>query len=349
MSVYPFVFKAAILEKNNKPLVIDSIEFPGPLLAGQVLVKLSYSGICGKQIEEIDGTDGSDPWLPHLLGHEGSGEVIDVGPAVIKVKKTDTVVLHWMKGSGIHSSTPLYFRKGSRINAGWVTTFNEFAVVSENRVTPIPKGSDLLVSALLGCAATTGVGVVINEAQVQPYDTVVVYGCGGIGLCAVQAARLRYPRKIIAVDINKDSLVLARQFGATDLINASEENVLEYVRKLTSGCGATKVIIATGNPEAIELAVETAGIPAQVFFVGVPPKGSKVKLDAHAIMHKRCINGTLGGGIWPDRDIPTYLSMHKEGQLHLDKVVSRIVPFAEINEVIKQKRAAIAGRCVIKF
>jgi S-(hydroxymethyl)glutathione dehydrogenase/alcohol dehydrogenase len=313
------------------------------------LVKLSYSGICGKQIEEIDGTGGLDPWLPHLLGHEGSGEVIDVGPAVIKVNKGDTVVLHWMKGSGIHSATPLYFRKGSRINAGWVTTFNEFAVVSENRVTPIPKDSDLLVSALLGCAATTGVGVVVNEAQVQPYDTVVVYGCGGIGLCVVQAARLRYPRKIIAVDINKDSLVLASQFGATDLINASEENVVERVRKLTSGYGATKVIIATGNPEAIELAVETAGIPAQVFSVGVPPKGSKVKLDAYAIMHKRCISGTLGGGIWPDRDIPIYLSMHEKGQLHLDKVVSRIVPFAEINEVIKQKRAAVAGRCLIKF
>lgn len=349
MSIYPFSFKAAILVKNCQPLLIDTIEFPGSLLAGQILVKLKYSGICGKQIEEIDGVGGPDPFIPHLLGHEGSAEVIDIGPAVTKVKKGDVVVLHWMKGSGIHSSTPLYFYKGSRVNAGWVTTFNEFAVVSENRVTVIPKNSDLLVSTLLGCAATTGVGVIINEARLEPYDTVVIYGCGGIGLCAVQAARIRCPRKIIAVDIKKESLALAGKFGATDLIDATEGKVIERVRQITDNKGATKVIIATGNPEAIELASEVAAIPSEVFLVGVPPKGAKVRLDANAIMHKRFIKGTLGGGINPDRDIPTYLALHNENQLQLDKIVSKVVPFDKINDLIEQKRTAAAGRCVIKF
>ena len=116
---YPLTFTAAVLEKNRSPLVFREITFNGPLKDGQVLVKLFYSGICGKQIEEIDGLGGPDPYIPHLLGHEGTGEVLDTGPSVSKVKVGDTVVMHWMKGSGIHSETPFYQYKGQRINAHW--------------------------------------------------------------------------------------------------------------------------------------------------------------------------------------------------------------------------------------
>ncbi|MBF0570599.1 MAG: zinc-binding dehydrogenase [Candidatus Omnitrophica bacterium] len=346
---YPFQFRAAILEENKKPLVIRKIEFPGPLQAGQILVKLFYSGICGKQIEEIDASAGPDAFLPHLLGHEASAEVLDAGPGVTKVKPGDLVVLHWMKGSGIHSATPLYYFEGKRINAGWVTTFNECAVVSENRVTPIDRNADLKVAALLGCVATTGVGVVVNEANVQPYDTVVIYGCGGIGLCAVQAAHMRYPRRLIAVDLNDHALEVAKQFGATDIINPSRIDPVKTVRELTKGQGASKVLITTGHPKAVELAINTTAVPGDCIIVGVPQKDTMIPIDAYSIMHKRTLRGTLGGSMWPDRDIPTYYSLYKEGVLKLDKLVSSVLEFDKINESISKMRSGMPGRCVIKF
>ena len=259
---YPLVFKAAILTEIGKPLVIDDIEFKGPLLDGQILVKMKYSGICGKQTDEMDGK-APDPFLPHLLGHEGSAEVIDIGPKVTKTKVGDIVVLHWRKGSGIQSETPRYYRNGNRVNSGWVTTFNEYAVVSENRLTVIPEESDLIIAALFGCVVTTGVGVVLNKAKVESEDTVVIYGCGGIGLCAVQAANLKKPKKLIAIDINEKALDMSKEFGATDVINASKENALKRVLEITEGKGASKVFVCVGIIKALEEGAEMTSIPGR--------------------------------------------------------------------------------------
>jgi S-(hydroxymethyl)glutathione dehydrogenase/alcohol dehydrogenase len=345
----PIRFRAAILKENGRPLGVEEIEFAGPLLAGQVFVKLDFSGICGKQIEEIDGKGGYDAFLPHLLGHEGSGEVIDVGPGVKKVKVGDVVVMHWRKGSGINSATPEYHWQGKKINAGWVTTFNEYSVVSENRVTPIPRGNDMKVAALLGCVITTGVGVVFNKANVQSYDTVVVVGCGGVGLCAVQGAKLRQPAKLIAVDVNQNSLDKAKEFGATHLINAAKENVMAAINELTNRKGASKVIVCTGHPKAIEQAVESTAVPGECFLVGVPPKGCKVEIDPWKVMHERNIAGTLGGDSYPDRDIPAYLELYNKGLLRIDDLISCVEPFDNINKAINLMRGETAGRCMVKF
>lgn len=345
---YPLVFKAAILTEIRKPLVIDDIEFKGPLGEGQVLVKMKYSGICGKQTDEIDGK-APDPFIPHLLGHEGSAEVIDVGPKVTKTKKGDVVVLHWRKGSGIQSQTPLYYRNGIRVNSGWVTTFNQYAVVSENRLTVIPKDSDPIVAALFGCVVTTGVGAVLNKAKVESNDTVVVYGCGGIGLCAIQAANLKKSQKLIAIDIKEKALEMAEKFGATDMINAGQEDALKRVSELTKGKGANKVFVCVGVIKVLEEAVEMTSIPGECYIVGVPPKGFHMKVEAHAIMHERNIIGTLGGGTYPDEAIPDYFKLQNEGKLQLKELVSYIEDFENINEVIDKMRSDIPGRCIVKF
>lgn len=350
MVKYPLTFQAAVLESNNAPLAMRPVEFRGPLLVGQVLVKLCFSGICGKQLEEIDASDGEDRFLPHLLGHEGSGTVVDVGPGVTKAKFSDTVVLHWMKGSGINSTTPNYFgASGARINAGWVTTFNEFAVVSENRVTVIPDTSDLLLASLLGCAVTTGVGTVINQAQVKPYDTAVVYGCGGVGLSIVQGLKLAHPRLIIAVDISDKALDLARDLGATHCVNPSNSDVIREVWRLTGGKGASKVLINTGNPKAIEAALETTAVPGNCYFVGRPPRGINIMVDPLAVFQQRTLAGSHGGDSFPDRDIPTYLQLHEEGSLNLSKLVSRVLPFSQINLGIELTRSDNPGRCILNF
>ncbi len=150
--------KSAILIESKKPLVVTDIDMPSSLEFGQVLVKIFYSGICGAQINEIDAVKGPDKFLPHLLGHEGSGIVEKIGEGVTTVKTGDHVVLHWRKSSGIESVTPKYLWKEKKVNAGWVTTFNEKTVMSENRLTVIPKDFDMKIAALFGCSVTSGFG-----------------------------------------------------------------------------------------------------------------------------------------------------------------------------------------------
>ena len=151
--------KAAILAESRKPLVIDDITFPDELGVGQVLVKVLHTSICGAQINEIEAVKGPDKFLPHLLGHEASAVVIETGPGVTTVKPDATVILHWRPALGIQGPTPNYRWRGEKLNAGWVTTFNEYAIVSENRMTPIPSDYDLQTAPLLGCAVTTAADV----------------------------------------------------------------------------------------------------------------------------------------------------------------------------------------------
>lgn len=344
----PLVFKAAILAAIGKPLVVDNIEFKGPLIDGQVLVKMKYSGICGKQTDEIDGK-APDLFLPHLLGHEGCADVIEIGPKITKTKKGDMVVLHWRKGRGIQSKTPLYYRNGVRVNAGWVTTFNEYAVVSENRLTVVPKNSDPIVVALFGCVVTTGVGAVLNKAKVESEDSVVIYGCGGVGLCAVQAANIKKPKELIAIDVNQKALKMAKEFGATAIINAGREDALKQVLNITDGKGASKVFACVGVMKVLEESVEMTSIPGECYILGVPPKGAYMKVDAHAVMHERNIIGTLGGGTYPDEAIPAYFKLHNEGRLQLKKLVSYVGNFENINEAIERMRSGSPGRCVVRF
>jgi S-(hydroxymethyl)glutathione dehydrogenase / alcohol dehydrogenase len=148
--------KAAILVEQLAPLQVEEINLPDTLDFGQVLVKLHCSGICGSQLGEINGAKGKDKFLPHLLGHEGAGVVLECGPHVSVVKPGDSVVLHWRQGNGINAKPPVYSWNGKTVNAGYVTTFNEYAIVSENRLTPIPDDFPKELAALFGCAITTG-------------------------------------------------------------------------------------------------------------------------------------------------------------------------------------------------
>ena len=349
MVKYPLKFKAAVLEKIGAPLSLLEISFDGPLAPGQVLVKFAFSGICGKQIEEMDGLGGEDKFIPHLMGHEGSGVVQDVGPGVSKVKVGDTVVAHWRKGSGMQSATPHYHLGGKKINAGWVTTFNEFAVVSENRVTAISSGTDLCHAALFGCAVTTGVGVSLNVADILPHDTVAVVGCGGVGLCAVQGAHLRTPKLLIAVDVNDEALKLAGTFGATELINPTKVDPISRIRELTHGAGVSKSLVCTGNIKAIEQAIASTSVPGDCVLVGVPPRGPMISIDPFDVMHERNIKGSLGGGSYPDRDIPSYLHLLKKGQINMTGLITDVKPFNEINEAITMMKGPNPGRFMVKF
>src|SRR5438067_1822192 len=167
-------FNAAILVELKKPLAIEEIE-SSPLRFGQVLVRILCSGICGAQINEIDGAKGPDKFLPHLLGHEATAIVMEVGEGVTTVKTGDRVVCHWRKGAGLQAPTASYTSKTfPRINSGWVTTFSEYSVVSENRLTKVAADFDAEAGALLGCAVTTAMGVINNNAKLAIGESIAV-------------------------------------------------------------------------------------------------------------------------------------------------------------------------------
>ena len=189
------------------------------------------------------------------MGHEGCGTVLSIGPGVHYIKEGDLVVLHWREGKGIRSKPPKYKWRGETLNAGWVTTFNSHAVVSENRCTPIPKNTDE-VAALFGCAITTGFGVVENNAKIKIGESVVVFGAGGIGLNILQASRMVSAWPIIAVDLHKNKLDLAKKMGATHLINANKKNVKDEIIKILNGKKLDLFIDNTGLLKLLSLAMK---------------------------------------------------------------------------------------------
>ncbi len=346
----PKKMKAAILVEQRKPLIVDEIELPPTLEVGQVLVKVHYSGICGSQLGEIDGAKGEDKFLPHLLGHEASGTVIQIGPGVKHVKPNDVVVLHWRKGLGIECAPPIYRWRGQKLNAGWVTTFNEYAVVSENRVTPIPGDSDLDVAALFGCAVTTGFGVVENNTKLKIGESVVIFGAGGIGLNIVQAAALVSAYPIIAVDLHDSKLELAQQMGATHVINSSQSDARHAILAIAGDAGVDAFIDNTGQPAIIEMGYDTTKSQGRVILVGVPRQGKNVNIFSLPLHFGKVLSGSHGGEAVPQIDIPRYQQLFSNGRIQLKNIITNFYPLEEINIALDGVRSgAIAGRCMISM
>ena len=342
--------RAAILVEQKKNLIVDTIQMPEKLNVGQVLVKVLYSGICGSQIGEIDGAKGEDKYLPHLLGHEGSGIVESVGPGVKTVKEGDTVVLHWKKGDGIQSEPPLYKWKGRDLNAGWVTTFNEYAIVSENRCTFIPEDISKKEAALFGCAVTTGFGVVENNAHIKMGESVVVFGAGGIGLNIVQAAKLVSAYPIIGVDLHQNRLDLAKKLGATHTINSSKGDFHDELKNILNERPLDVFIDNTGIPSIIQMGYELVNHQGTVVLVGVPKNGNNINIFSLPLHFGKTITGSFGGECHPERDIPRYIELLRKGILSLDNVISECYKLNDINDAIKSMRSgSTAGRVIIEL
>ncbi len=340
--------KAAILVQQNAPLVVDDIDLPETLEYGQVLVKILYSGICGAQINEIDGAKGPDKFLPHLLGHEGSGIVQSIGKGVSTVKEGDHVVLHWREGAGIKAPTPKYKWGDKIVNAGWVTTFNEFSIVSENRITKIPADFDMKLAPLFGCAITTAFGVVHNDANLKCGESIVIFGCGGVGSAIAQAASLTSACPIIIVDINDFKLEQSKLFGAMMTINSLKEDVATRVLSVLPG-GADVVVDTTGIKSVRELAYELTSKEGRTIFVGVPKAGEKISIDSFPLHFTKRITGSHGGDARPHYDIPRLIRLHQQGKLPLENMITHTFSLDSINEAIALLRSGDTLRCLIKM
>jgi len=339
--------KAAILAQSRAPLVVDEIALPETLGVGQVLVKVLYSTICGAQLNEIAAAKGPDKFLPHLLGHEASAQVMETGPGVTTVKPGDTVVLHWRPSQGIQCQPPAYKWRDQKLNAGWVTTFNEYAVVSENRMTVIPANYNLRDAPLLGCAVTTAAGVINNDANVKIGESVVIFGVGGVGLNVVQFAQLAGANPIVAVDLIDAKLDMARARGATHALNPNAVGDIDAaVRKIVGAGGPDKVIETTGVKSVIELAYNLTHADGTCVLVGVPSE--KVSIYTLPIHFNKVLTGSHGGDAVPHVDIPRLIRLIEAGRLSFEGLITHEFPLDEVNAALDVVRSGTAGRVLLR-
>jgi S-(hydroxymethyl)glutathione dehydrogenase/alcohol dehydrogenase len=337
--------QAALLVQTGQPLVLADIETPA-LKPGQVLVEVAYSGACGTQVMEWRGDKGEDKWVPHCLGHEGTGMVLEVGSAVTKVKVGDKVVLSWIKGSGIEAGGAVYDWDGKKVNAGGVTTFQRHSVISENRLTLLPPDLPMDVAVLLGCAAPTGMGAVYNVLKVQPGDAVAVFGTGGIGLNALMAAALAGAMPVIGIDLNPTRRALAKTYGATHIIDAAGD-VLAEIKKIV--------------PQGVDLAVESSGIPAvmeqainstrqqggRAVVIGNAKHGATLPLNPGVFNQGKSLLGTWGGDSVPDRDYGRYGRLLSSGRFPVRDLLSKPYSLAQADQALQDLAAGKVGRPLI--
>lgn len=342
--------KAAILVENNQPLVVADVKMPGELSYGQVHVKLHYSGICGAQLNEIEGAKGPDKFLPHLLGHEGSGVVRHIGPGVTTVKEGDHVVLHWRPSTGVQAETAKYGWNGKTVNAGWVTTFNEEAIISENRLTAIPKSFPLRLAPLFGCAVTTAVGVVNNDAHLKIGQSIVIFGVGGVGLNIAQAADMVSAYPIIGVDIIDSKIEMACSWGVTHGFNLAKTPDLkrEILNVLGSG-GADVVVDTTGRASVIELAYNLTHADGRTILVGVPRKGDHVNIYTLPLHFKKVLKGSHGGNSVPDVEIPRFVRLMERKKMRLEGLFTHEFGLDDINKALQVFRSGEAGRVLVNM
>jgi len=323
--------QAAILVETGKPLHLTELDIPR-LKPGQVLVEIVYSSICHTQLLESRGHRGEDKYLPHALGHEGSGIVREIGPEVTKVKPGDHVILSWIKGSGKEISQTVYPWENKTVNSGAIATFMHVAVVSENRLTVIDEKIPMQEAAFLGCAVATGVGAVTHTAHAQSGQSLAVFGVGGVGLCAVAGAAAIGCNPIIAVDVTKEKLEFAKQMGATHAFH-SNDIATELSRLCPNGLDVA--IEASGKPEVMRQALQSVrGQGGTAVVIGNARHGETVSIDPRQLNLGKRLLGTWGGDTTPDVDFPYYCKLLSSGKLRLKPLLAKSYRLSEINNAL---------------
>ena len=358
--------KAAVLYETRSPLVIEELDLSEPG-AGEVMVKVMAAGVCHSDWHVVKG-DWTHISLPIVLGHEASGVVEAVGPAVTSVKPGDHVVLTWKPGCGrcemcqqgwltvcdlmpSVGSRPTARSSGAEINQlVGLGSFGSYTVVPELAAVPVDPEIPFPQAALVGCAVTTGVGAAINTARVRPGTTVAVFGCGGVGLNCVQGSAIAGATTIIAVDLLDNKLEYAREFGATHTVNASREDPVERIIELTGGLGAHYAFEAIGLVEKpfvqSILCTRKRGVTV---WVGAAPSDTTVTIDARALFYEKTVMGSYLGSARPHIDIPRLLSLYKVGKLKLDELITRRFRLEEINSAFDALEKGEVARGVISF
>lgn len=363
--------RAAVLREFGAPMEITEIDVAPPE-AGEVRVKVAASGVCGSDIKALDGKSPVVRSLPYVLGHESAGVVADVGPGVTAVRPGDHVIIamngpcgrcrncargrvHLCSGRARMSAimglmadgtTRLKVRGTPARPMIGIGSFAEYAVVGEAACVKVGKDAPLDLLALTACAVVTGVGAVLNTAHVEPGASVLVVGCGGVGLNVVQGAVLAGATTVIAADVIPAKLKLAEEFGATHTLLA--ENLPEQVGEIVKG-GADYAFDVTGNVDVLAAAFAATQPGGTTVMVGSPPAGRDLSVPPQSLFASRRLMGTQGGDAAPARDLPLLADLHRHGRLNLEGLVSERVPLEKVNEAVDHVRAGAVARSVIVF
>ncbi|KKB08035.1 Zn-dependent alcohol dehydrogenase [Devosia chinhatensis] len=364
--------RAAVLRSFERDMDIEDVPVADPR-DREVLVRIMATGVCASDLSTIRGKTSAA--LPLIPGHEAAGIVERVGSGVSKVQPGDRVVLSWAPNCGhcfyCQDSHPtLCDVYGGAASSGglWdgtsrlgpigapirhyscVSSFAELAVVPETGCIKIDPDVPFAVAALVGCAVTTGFGAVINDAAVRAGDAIGIMGVGGVGINAIQAARLAGAETIIALDTNIGKAELARANGATHFINAADRDGLEQVRALTSGRGVDHMVECTGHPAAMSAAYAMTRPAGNVVIVGIAPKGTDLAVPAIGFpgSKKRIIGSIYGGGV-PERDITKILALYRAGRLALDSQIGKRIGLAQVNDALKWLEQGVQARTIIEF
>ena len=358
--------KAAVLHEVNQPLQMEEIDvaLPGPR---EVLVRTKASGVCHSDLHFVEGLYTTT--MPVVLGHEAAGIVEAIGSQVNYVSPGDRVIccLSVFCGQCDRCTTGrpvLCSRTGlvrgqdeaPRLSQGGASVtqfanlgaYAEMMLVHENSLVKIEQDIGFEQMALIGCGATTGLGAAMNTAKVEPGSTVAVIGCGGVGLNAIQGAKLAGALRIIAIDSVEDKLTLAREFGATDVIDASSGDVETKVKDLTKG-GVDYSFEAIGKKETAEQSFSILRAGGTATIIGMIPQGVKIELDGASFLRERRIQGSSMGSNHFRVDMPRYVDFYLQGRLKLDELVSRRLTLEDVNEAFKYMKEGSVARSVMMF
>jgi S-(hydroxymethyl)glutathione dehydrogenase/alcohol dehydrogenase len=358
--------KAAVLREVNKPLEVEEVQIDNPK-SHEVLVRTAACGVCRSDLHYITGHYSAPK--PTILGHEAAGIVEKVGSEVRYVKPGDHVITclsvfcghceHCTSGRPFSCQNPEVARDeddeprmsqngGDMHQFFSLSAFAEYMLIHEHALVKIRDDMPLDRAALIGCGVTTGFGAVINTAKVEVGGTVAVIGCGGVGLSAINGAAIAGAGRIIAVDVKGSKLNVAKHFGATDVIDASQTDPVEAVKELTGG-GVQYSFEALGMKETSEQAFRMIGVSGVATIIGMVPEGLMLEIPADDLLNDKTLKGSNMGSNHFRVDMPRYVDFYLNGKLKLDDMISRRIGLADINEAFDEMQAGALSRSVIVF
>ncbi|HBN15143.1 MAG: S-(hydroxymethyl)glutathione dehydrogenase/class III alcohol dehydrogenase [Pseudomonadota bacterium] len=365
--------KAAVAFAAGKPLEIMEVDLEGPK-AGEVLVELKATGVCHTDAFTLSGDD-PEGAFPAILGHEGAGIVVDVGPGVKSLKKGDTVIplytpecreceyclhpktnlcqaIRSTQGKGVMPDGTSRFSLDGKpiLHYMGCSSFSNYTVLPEIALAKIRSDAPLDKVCYIGCGVTTGVGAVVFDAKVEPGSRVVVFGLGGIGLNVIQAARMVGARQIVGVDINPAKVELAKKFGMTDFINPKEvDNVVEAIVDLTHG-GADYTFECIGNVNTMRQALEACHKGwGESVIIGVAGAGQEISTRPFQLVTGRVWRGSAFGGARGRTDVPTIVDWYMEGRINIDDLITHTMPLERINEAFDLMHEGKSIRSVVLY
>ena len=365
--------RAALLEKNQQPLnVVADVEVGEPG-ANEVLVKVSSCGICHSDLTMIDAAGGSP--LPVVLGHEAAGIVEQVGPAVTRLARGDKVMLtpmgpcgrcyfcsrneptlcvdnqSFMSGTRADGSSPLS-RGGETVYRGFgLGGWGEYTIVSANNAVKVPEDTPLEIACVIGCSVQTGVGAVLNTAQVETGATVLVMGLGGIGVSIVQGARLAGASRIIVSDPVPGRRDHASNFGATDILDPNADDVVARAIELTGGIGVDYAFDGAGSRALVQQGIQATRLGGTTVMVGAPMDMAPLEIPIPGLFlsQEKKILGCLLGSCNSHRDVPNFIALWRRGALDLESMVTTRRPIEDVNAGVDDMRASRGLRTVLDF